>query len=69
MMQKSSCGKIWKNEVMEPHNSSFLEKFTCEVLILYLTMWKQKKKNKIKHSNKFYRVYNNILYTDDNIII
>ena len=46
MMQKSSCGKIWKNEVMEPHNSSFLEKFTCEVLILYLTMWKQKKKTK-----------------------
>ena len=49
MMQKSSCGKIWKNEVMEPHNSSFLEKFTCEVIILYLTMWKQKKtKNKKK---------------------
>ena len=51
MMQKSSFGKIWKNEVMEPHNSSFLEKFTCEVLILYLTMWKQKKK-KTKKQDK-----------------
>ena len=44
MMQNFSCGKIWKNKVLEPHNSSFLEKFTCEVLILYLTVWKQKKK-------------------------
>ena len=48
MMQNFSCGKIWKNKVLEPHNSSFLQKFTCEVLILYLTMWKQKKKKQDK---------------------